>query len=44
VQQDLGKIKRLFKRSEIAAQLDACEAELKAMLRVFTVRQATPKS
>jgi hypothetical protein len=37
VQRELGTIKRLFKKNEITAQLDNCEAELKAALTVFTV-------
>ncbi|KAJ7732221.1 hypothetical protein DFH07DRAFT_990938 [Mycena maculata] len=36
-QQDLGKIRRLFKQSEITAQLDACEKELKAASNVVIV-------
>ncbi|KAJ7107048.1 hypothetical protein C8R44DRAFT_885717 [Mycena epipterygia] len=36
-QQELGKIKRLFKQNEITAQLEVCESELKAALDIFTV-------
>jgi hypothetical protein len=36
-QRELGTIKRLFKQSEITAQLDSCETELKAALGIFTV-------
>ncbi|KAF7373072.1 hypothetical protein MSAN_00514900 [Mycena sanguinolenta] len=38
-QQELGKVKRLFKQSEITTQLDACEAELRAALNSFTMKQ-----
>ncbi|KAF7344685.1 NB-ARC domain-containing protein [Mycena venus] len=34
-QQELGTLKRLFKRGEIIAQLDICEKELKASLATF---------
>jgi hypothetical protein len=30
-------MKRLFKQSQIVAQLDSCEAELKAALQILTV-------
>jgi hypothetical protein len=36
-QGELGKIKRLFKQNEIIAELDRCEAELKASLQIFGV-------
>ncbi|KAJ7789620.1 hypothetical protein B0H14DRAFT_3115730 [Mycena olivaceomarginata] len=36
-QQELGTIKRLFKKSEIAVQLGGCETELKAVLSSFTM-------
>ncbi|KAF8193165.1 P-loop containing nucleoside triphosphate hydrolase protein [Mycena galopus ATCC 62051] len=36
-QQELGTIKRLFKKSEIAAQLDSCERELKATSEIFAM-------
>ncbi|KAJ7323044.1 P-loop containing nucleoside triphosphate hydrolase protein [Mycena albidolilacea] len=36
-QQEIGTIKRLFKQNEITAQLDTCEAELKAALQVFSI-------
>ena len=36
-QEELGKIKRLFKQNEIIAELDQCEAELKASLQIFGV-------
>ncbi|KAJ6548124.1 hypothetical protein DFH09DRAFT_1169832 [Mycena vulgaris] len=35
---ELGKIKRLFKQSEITAQLDVCERELKAASVIFTTQ------
>ncbi|KAJ7928345.1 hypothetical protein B0H13DRAFT_2311624 [Mycena leptocephala] len=35
-QRELGKIKRLFKQNEIIAQLDSCEIELQATLKIFT--------
>ncbi|KAJ7792329.1 hypothetical protein B0H14DRAFT_2623957, partial [Mycena olivaceomarginata] len=35
-QQELGTIKRLFKKSETAAQLDTCEREMRATLETFT--------
>ncbi|KAJ6564749.1 P-loop containing nucleoside triphosphate hydrolase protein [Mycena capillaripes] len=34
---ELGTIKRLFKQNEIVAELDRCEAELKANLQIFTM-------
>jgi hypothetical protein len=37
VQQDLGTIKRLFKQSELVAQLETCEAEFKVAVEDFTV-------
>jgi hypothetical protein len=37
MQRELGTIKRLFKQNEITTQLDNCEAELKAALKIFTV-------
>ncbi|KAJ7452928.1 P-loop containing nucleoside triphosphate hydrolase protein, partial [Mycena latifolia] len=37
-QNELGAIKRFFKQSEITAQLDACERELKAALNFFTTQ------
>ncbi|KAJ7452936.1 hypothetical protein FB451DRAFT_1374015 [Mycena latifolia] len=37
-QNELGTIKRFFKQSEITAQLDACEKELKTALNVFTAQ------
>jgi hypothetical protein len=36
-QQELGTIKRIFRQNEIVAQMDRCEAELKATLEVFNV-------
>ncbi|KAJ7452859.1 hypothetical protein FB451DRAFT_1565816 [Mycena latifolia] len=36
-QNELGTIKRFFKQSEITAQLDACERELKAVSDKFTM-------
>jgi hypothetical protein len=38
-QQELGTIRRLFKKSEVTAQLDSCETELKVALSIFTVSQ-----
>jgi hypothetical protein len=38
----LGKFKRFFKQSEITAQLDSCEKELRTTSEVFTVR-ANPR-
>ncbi|KAF8136034.1 hypothetical protein K438DRAFT_1786578 [Mycena galopus ATCC 62051] len=40
-QQDLGVIKRMFKKSEITAQLQCCEIKLKDALSNFTVRHST---
>ncbi|KAJ7837740.1 hypothetical protein B0H13DRAFT_2421035 [Mycena leptocephala] len=34
-QQELGTIKRIFRQNEIVAQMDRCEAELKATLEVL---------
>ncbi|KAJ6600258.1 hypothetical protein DFH09DRAFT_1355610 [Mycena vulgaris] len=34
-QQELGTIRRLFKQSEIIAQLEACEVELQGLLELF---------
>jgi hypothetical protein len=36
-QQERGTLKRLFKQSELVAQLDTCETELKVALEDFTV-------
>ncbi|KAJ7871119.1 hypothetical protein B0H13DRAFT_2555641 [Mycena leptocephala] len=36
-QQELGTIKRIFRQNEIVAQMDRCEAELKATLEVFNI-------
>ncbi|KAJ6465015.1 hypothetical protein C8R45DRAFT_1219862 [Mycena sanguinolenta] len=36
-QLELGTIKRLFKQSEITAQLDVCEGELRAATETFTM-------
>ncbi|KAJ7205437.1 hypothetical protein GGX14DRAFT_397575 [Mycena pura] len=33
--QELGKIRRLFKQSEITAQLEACEVEIQGLLDLF---------
>ncbi|KAF7352079.1 NB-ARC domain-containing protein [Mycena venus] len=38
-QRELGTIKRLFKQIEIIAQLDSCEAELRAAVGNLTVNQ-----
>lgn len=40
-QQELGKIRRLFKQPEITAQLEACEAELQGLLELFKVCYST---
>ncbi|KAJ7452941.1 hypothetical protein FB451DRAFT_1521160 [Mycena latifolia] len=37
-QNELGTIKRFFRQSEITAQLDVCERELKAGLNLFTTQ------
>ncbi|KAJ7471083.1 hypothetical protein FB451DRAFT_1559557 [Mycena latifolia] len=37
-QQDLGKIRRFFKQSEITAQLEGCERELEVALNVFMLQ------
>ncbi|KAJ7266854.1 hypothetical protein C8J57DRAFT_1469902 [Mycena rebaudengoi] len=37
-EQELGKIKRFFKQSEITAQLEVCEVELKSALDVFRIQ------
>ncbi|KAJ6543537.1 hypothetical protein DFH09DRAFT_1088683 [Mycena vulgaris] len=37
-QKDVGKIKRMFKQSEILAQLDVCEAELKTTTDIFAIQ------
>ncbi|KAF7333355.1 NB-ARC domain-containing protein [Mycena venus] len=37
-QRELGTIKRLFKQSEITAQLDSCATEFKAALGIFTMK------
>ncbi|KAJ6505424.1 hypothetical protein C8R45DRAFT_1181815, partial [Mycena sanguinolenta] len=37
-QQELGKIRRLFKQPEITAQLEACEAELQGLLELFKLQ------
>ncbi|KAJ6543552.1 hypothetical protein DFH09DRAFT_1282394 [Mycena vulgaris] len=37
-QNELGKIRRLLKQSEIAAQLESCEADLKAASDIFTAQ------
>ncbi|KAJ7359747.1 hypothetical protein DFH08DRAFT_734608 [Mycena albidolilacea] len=37
-QSGLGTIKRLFKQSEIAAQLECCQRELAAAHRIFTLK------
>jgi hypothetical protein len=34
---EAGTLKRLFRKSEIAAQLDSCERELRAASEIFTV-------
>ncbi|KAF8158777.1 hypothetical protein K438DRAFT_1860834, partial [Mycena galopus ATCC 62051] len=39
-QRELGTLKRLFKQSELTAQLQSCEIELKEALHSFTVDQA----
>ncbi|KAF7334576.1 NB-ARC domain-containing protein [Mycena venus] len=38
-QRDLGTIKRLFKQSEITAQLNSCETDLKTVLDNLTMNQ-----
>ncbi|KAJ7796314.1 hypothetical protein B0H14DRAFT_3551206 [Mycena olivaceomarginata] len=38
-QQELGTIRRLFKQSEITAQLDSCETELNMALGNFMIKQ-----
>ncbi|KAJ6533298.1 hypothetical protein DFH09DRAFT_1284466 [Mycena vulgaris] len=37
-QQELGKIKRFFKQSEVTAQLEACEVELRGLLESFKLQ------
>ncbi|KAF7363036.1 AAA domain-containing protein [Mycena venus] len=37
LQQDLGKIRRLFKQAEFTIQLDACKCELKSLLENFVI-------
>ncbi|KAF8180799.1 hypothetical protein K438DRAFT_1976616 [Mycena galopus ATCC 62051] len=39
-QQDLGTIRRLFKQSELVAQLDSCETELRVALQSFSMDMA----
>ncbi|KAF8158769.1 hypothetical protein K438DRAFT_330797 [Mycena galopus ATCC 62051] len=39
-QRELGTLKRLFKQSELTAQLQSCATELKEALHSFTVDQA----
>ncbi|KAJ7794633.1 hypothetical protein B0H14DRAFT_3159013 [Mycena olivaceomarginata] len=36
-QQELGNIKRLFKQNHIIVQLDSCEVELQAALKIFAM-------
>ncbi|KAF8184655.1 hypothetical protein K438DRAFT_1974447 [Mycena galopus ATCC 62051] len=38
-QQDVGRLKRLFKQSELAAQLQNCGTELKELLNTFMITQ-----
>ncbi|KAF8186583.1 hypothetical protein K438DRAFT_1765349 [Mycena galopus ATCC 62051] len=38
-QQDVGRLKRLFKQSELAAQLQNCGTELKELLSTFMITQ-----
>ncbi|KAJ7107057.1 hypothetical protein C8R44DRAFT_885726 [Mycena epipterygia] len=40
-QKELSKVKRFFKQSEIAAQLDACEAELQHAMGIFAMGSGT---
>ncbi|KAJ7684198.1 P-loop containing nucleoside triphosphate hydrolase protein [Mycena polygramma] len=37
-QQEIGRIKRLFKQAELTSQLDACQAELRTAIDVFKMR------
>ncbi|KAJ6477223.1 hypothetical protein DFH09DRAFT_1056595 [Mycena vulgaris] len=40
-QQELGKLRRFFKQTEITAQLEACEGELQGVSESFKVQSAT---
>ncbi|KAJ7142090.1 hypothetical protein C8R43DRAFT_1131082 [Mycena crocata] len=43
-QQEIGRITRFFKQTELTIQLDACEAEIRAALEVFMIRSGAEGS